>query len=255
MGTPVTVDVLANDQLGDTPTTITAVAPALAGGTVTTDGLTVTYTPAAGFTGVDAFTYTITDADGETSTATVAVTVTNAVPLAVDDVATTHMGTPVTVDVLANDQLGDTPTTITAVTDGANGTVVDNGDGTVTYTPSAGFIGADTFTYTITDADGETSTANVAVTVTNAVPLAVPDFATTDVDTPVTINVLGNDDLGDEPTAITAFDATSVLGGTVVDNGDGTLTYTPAAGFTGTDAFTYTITDADGETSTTFVIV
>ena len=45
------------------------------------------------------------------------------------------------------------------------------------------------------------------------------------------------------------FDSASVRGGTVADNGNGTFTYTPAAGFTGTDSFTYTIADADGEQS------
>ncbi len=73
-----------------------------------------------------------------------------------------------TVAVLANDFLGDEPTTITAfdATSVEGGAVEDNGDGTLTYTPADGFIGEDTFTYTITDADGETSTATVVVTVT-----------------------------------------------------------------------------------------
>ena len=113
--------------------------------------------------------------------------------------------------------------------------MVDNGDGTLTFTPAAGFVGADTFTYTITDSDGETSTATVSVDVTDAVPAANDDSDSTHLNTPVTISVLANDDLGDEPTTITAFDATSANGGTVVDNGDGTLTYTPASGFVGTD--------------------
>ena len=147
------------------------------------------------------------------------------------------------------------PTTITAF-DAASangGTVVNNGDGTFTYTPAANFNGSDTFTYTITDDDGETSTATVTITVTpvNDVPGGrSTDSASTAEDTAVTTgNVLTNDNLGDEPTTITAFDAASANGGTVVNNGDGTFTYTPAANFNGTDTFTYTITDNDGETS------
>ena len=90
---------------------------------------------------------------------------------------------------------------------------------------------------------------------TDALPVANDDSATTDMDSPVTVDVLANDDLGDQPTSITAFDAVTANGGTVVDNGDGTLTFTPAAGFVGTDTFTYTISDVDGETSTATVSI
>ena len=136
--------------------------------------------------------------------------------------------------------------------------MVNNGDGTFTYTPAAGFNGSDSFTYTITDHDGETSTATVTITVTpvNDVPAAAADSYSTHEDTAFTTgNVLTNDTLGDTPTTITAFDALSTNGGTVVNNGDGTFTYTPAADFNGSDSFTYTITDTDGETSTATVTI
>ncbi|MEK7422800.1 MAG: Ig-like domain-containing protein, partial [Actinomycetota bacterium] len=91
----------------------------------------------------------------------------NAPPVAVDDAGATFSGTPVTVNVLANDGDPDFDLlTITAVTQGANGSVVNNGDGTVTYTPNLGFAGIDTFTYTISDGKGGTDTATVTITVT-----------------------------------------------------------------------------------------
>jgi len=73
--------------------------------------------------------------------------------------------------VLANDSIlpdvGET-LTITAVTNGTNGTVAITGGGTgLTYTPNANFFGADAFTYTISDGNGGTATATVNVTVTN----------------------------------------------------------------------------------------
>ena len=68
-------------------------------------------------------------------------------------------------------------------------------------------------------------------------------------------NVLANDDQGDAPATIATFDAVSAGGGTVADNGNGTFTYTPAAGFTGSDSFTYTIADGDGDLSTATVAV
>ncbi|RMB56458.1 tandem-95 repeat protein, partial [Dokdonia sinensis] len=244
--TPVDISVLDNDDLGTEPTTITDVTDP-ANGTVTINGDgTVTYTPDADFSGTDTFEYTITDDNGNTSTATVDVTIT-ATPDAEDDIATTDEDTPVDISVLDNDDLGTEPTTITDVTDPANGTVTINGDGTVTYTPDPDFSGTDTFEYTITDDNGNTSTATVDVTIT-ATPDAEDDTATTDEDTPVDISVLDNDDLGTEPTTIT--DVTDPANGTVTINGDGTVTYTPDPDFSGTDTFEYTITDDNGNTST-----
>jgi hypothetical protein len=87
-------------------------------------------------------------------------------PVAQDDVATTQRDTAVTVDVLANDSDPDgDPLTVVAVADPAHGSAVDNGDGTVTYTPDAGFVGADTFAYTISDGAGGSDGATVFVTV------------------------------------------------------------------------------------------
>ena len=70
---------------------------------------------------------------------------------------------PITTNVLANDTF-EGPPVVTAVTDGANGTVVNNGDGTVTYTPNADFNGTDSYSYTVTSG-GVTETATVNVTV------------------------------------------------------------------------------------------
>ena len=87
-------------------------------------------------------------------------------PVAADDTAATYMDTPVVTNVLANDIPGNPPTNITAVTQGSNGSVaIDGPAGTTTYTPNAGYIGSDSYTYNITDTDGETSTATVNVTV------------------------------------------------------------------------------------------
>src|SRR6266545_3248106 len=77
------------------------------------------------------------------------VTPANRAPLA--DTASTPVGTPVAIDVLANDTDPDgNPLTITAVTQGTHGTVTISGT-TMTYTPAATFAGLDSFTYTISD--------------------------------------------------------------------------------------------------------
>ena len=96
----------------------------------------------------------------------------------------------------------------------------------------------------------------INVAAANDIPLAAADAAATNENTTVTTtDVLVNDSLGDQPTTIVAFDAVSAQGGTVVLGASNTFTYTPAAGFSGIDTFTYTIRDSDGETSTATVTV
>jgi hypothetical protein len=105
----------------------------------------------------------------------------------------------------------------------------------------------------------ETATVTVNVTAVNDAPVANADSAITNENTAVTTgNVLANDIDVDNPLTpayITAFDANSVNGGTVVNNGDGTFTYTPALNFNGLDTFTYTLIDAGGLTSTATVTI
>ena len=116
-------------------------------------------------------------------------------------------------------------------------------------------------TLVATDDDGNTASEAFTVTVTDVadVPAATNDngagFSTNEDTGFTTASVLTNDNLGDTPTTITAFDAISTNGATVAYNNDGTFTYTPAAGFNGNDTFTYTITDTDGETSTATVTI
>lgn len=120
-------------------------------------------------------TYTLTydDGDGATVDEVVTVTITgvNDGPVAADDTAVTDEDTAVVIDVLLNDldvDAGDV-LTVTAVSTPGNGSVVDNGDGTITYTPDADFFGSDTFTYDVSDSTGATDTATVTVTVNSVI--------------------------------------------------------------------------------------
>lgn len=93
----------------------------------------------------------------------------NLPPVAVDDTATTPAGTAVEIAVLTNDTDPENDTlTIAAVTQPAHGTAAVGPVGKVTYTPAAGYSGADAFTYTINDGHGGAATGDVAVTVTQA---------------------------------------------------------------------------------------
>jgi hypothetical protein len=264
--TPVTINVMANDSDPDgdpieldeitfpTNGTIEFVPPA-----VPTDPVTIKYTPNFLFTGTDSFMYTVDDGILESNWATVTITVTgaNQLPIAGGNTAETLENTPVKIDVLANDfdPDGDTLTVSGFPQGPAHGTVSINPDNTVEYTPDLNFSGTDSFTYT--DSDGQGGTSNAAlVTVTvdavNQPPVAKNDSATTDEDTPVTVNVLANDtDVDGDPLVVTG--TTNGAHGTVVINANNTVTYTPDFNYNGTDSFTYTISDGQGGTASATV--
>ncbi|MEE8603270.1 Ig-like domain-containing protein, partial [Euzebya tangerina] len=218
---------------------------------------TIDYTPDPTFVGTAEFTYTIADTTGTdtgTDTAVVRIVVPNAIPTAGDDTADVPgTGTSI-LDVLGNDSdPNGSPLTVTG-TQGGQGTVTVNPDGTLSYTPPPGFKGTDTITYTVTDPDGGTATATVTVTVANEPPVAVDDDAETDPATPVDIPVLDNDsDPNDDPISVSTVGTPA--NGSAVAGGDGTITYTPTAGFKGTDTFEYSIIDGDGGTDTATVTV
>jgi len=91
----------------------------------------------------------------------------NRPPIAADDIASTDQDLPLTIDVLTNDFDPDGDSlTVESVTQGASGAVINNGDGTVTYTRNPGFNGTDLFIYTISDGKGGSATAKVSVTIT-----------------------------------------------------------------------------------------
>ena len=156
----VTIDVVANDtDPSGQPLTVTSATAGNGEVNLNSDG-TITYSPFSDFNGTDTITYTVTDPDGNTSTSTVAVTVTpvNDAPEAMSDAAATPLDTPVIIDVLANDTDPDGDVlSIVGVPTSADGAVVVNPDGTITFTPNPGFIGSAVINYTMTDGTVEDS--------------------------------------------------------------------------------------------------
>ena len=149
-------------------------------GTYTVNNLgVVTFTPVANYNGnATPIGYTVNDNNGavsNTSTITITVTALNAAPVPVDDNATTTQNVNVKISVLDNDSFGINGSSTGAIsaTNGSHGTVlVDNGgtpdnptDDKIIYAPNSGYIGSDTFTYTICNSKGSCSTANVTVTI------------------------------------------------------------------------------------------
>ncbi|GGG58239.1 hypothetical protein GCM10011415_00020 [Salipiger pallidus] len=262
----ITVDVLENDSDPDGQALTVTSATSTNGTVVVNENNTITFTPDADYNGPAEVVYTIEDPDGNTATGTVDIVVepVNDAPVALDDDVDTDVDTPVTFDPTENDtDVDGDDLTVISVTDPDNGTAVINEDGTVTYTPDDGYTGDDTITYVVDDGNGGTDEGTITVTTGddtgaggNTPPVAVDDEYTTGIDTALTVDPTENDsDADGDPLTVGSIGEAEF--GTAVLNEDGTVTYTPDAGFTGTDAVTYTVDDGNGGTAegTMFVTV
>jgi|GEM_PF-1626582 len=259
--TPVTVAVLANDNDADGDTLSIVEFTQSANGTVVMEGDKLVYTPKADFNGTDTFSYTVSDGT-DTATSTVTVTVkTSSTPALVantDAFTIDTANSSSSLDVLANDDIPDAQAiTLQIVTMPSHGSAIVK-DNKIIYTQTTGYTGQDTLTYRVTDANGNSAEATVNLTVkslvTNTAPVANNDEAATTASSSVIVDVLANDNDAEGNTlSITAF--TQGTNGTVALQ-DGKPMYTPNAGFSGTDSFSYTVSDGkDTDTATVTVSV
>jgi len=223
---------------------------------------------ALGFRGNDSFTYTIQDSYGAQSSTTVTVDnlFTNRAPVAVNDIIDAqHQGTA-TGNVLTNDSDPDGDSFTAFMEDiftAHDGHVVVETDGTFTYTAAAGFMGNDSFSYTINDGYGGQASAivNVLDIFTNRAPVAQDDTIDGHQQTIITGNVLADNGNGadSDPDGdafhVVAQTLTTATGGLMSIDATGAFTYVAAKGYQGTDSFTYTLQDSFGASSTGAVTV
>ena len=181
----------------------------------------------------------------------------NQPPSAGPDAVAAAEDTPASFNVLTNDSDADGDGLIvTAFDQPAHGSLTHLGAGAFTYNPASDYSGTDGFTYTISDGRGGSTTGTVTITVApvNDAPSAADDHAQTTSGVAVAIAVLTNDsDPESDLLHVASFSQPSY--GTVSQNADGTLSYTPAAGFAGLDSFAYVMADAGGLTSQAVVTV
>ena len=169
---------------------------------------------------------------------------------------------PTASGLLANDNDPNATDTLqaTIVTSPQHGSLSANGDGSFTYTPTAGYSGPDSFTYTASDGRLTSNTATVSLAINPAAqpPQAAPDSYSSPQDTLLTVGVKGvlANDYSPQGDALTAQIVANASKGTVSLNADGSFTYAPQAGFVGSDSFSYRARDAHGLSSnvTTAVI-
>jgi gliding motility-associated-like protein len=202
--------------------------------------------------GVTTVTWTVTDNGGNSVSCLMTVTVVTP-PVAVDDAVTVQENTSAEIDLLANDTDCNNSLdagTVTIVTAASHGVVTINPEnGVATYTPAAGFSGADTFTYSVCNADGLCDEGNVTIQVisVNKAPYALNDINTTFINTPARGWVLTNDiDPDDDELTVSTTLVVTASNGTVTISANGNYTYTPNSGFTGKDSFKYLVCDQSG---------
>ncbi|MFT7433583.1 MAG: VCBS repeat-containing protein [Alphaproteobacteria bacterium] len=232
------------------------------------------YTPAEGFFGEDTFTYNVTDMFGNTDTATVTVNVqpvevivapVDALDDAFDAVEDEALEINVA-DLLANDvdPAGNGLTVTSVSVNTVAGGVVDFNPetGVFSYTPTENYNGPDSFTYEVTDSEGNVDVATVQLNVApvNDVPVALDDAFSTDEDVALNLSVaelLANDsDVEGDDLTVTAIDAVSANGAVVAFNPEtGEISYTPVADFNGEDTISYTVSDGNGGESTAEIVI
>ncbi|SDH42977.1 CshA/CshB family fibrillar adhesin-related protein [Agrococcus jejuensis] len=304
-GAPVSMAVLANDLAGDPavvlrPSTLQlldaqgqpATTVAVTGGSYAIDARNaaaprVVFTPDATFVGTaDAVTYSVADANGTRTTSTATPTLTAVTPVAIDDASSGRQGAAVAVEPLLNDIPGHADVQLDASTltllDGT--TAVDAlrvpGQGTyaierggeggprIVFTPESTFVGtAEAVRYRVADANGTTTIATYAATLTAVTPVAANDAATGRQGSTVSVAPLANDVPGDAavalvPGSLTLLDGTTAVDMLVVANqgtyaldraaaGGPRVVFTPLPAFVGAaTGVAYRVADANGTTTT-----
>ena len=216
-------------------------------GTVHCNGAMCQYVPAVNFNGTDSFFFLVNDGtvNSQEAKITIQVFAKNDAPVALADTHTLTEDTSLTFTLGASDEDNDTLTYI-IVTEPSMGNVTLSGN-SATYTPAANFYGLDRLEFKVSDgvSDSNVATVDLNVSAVNDLPVADNKSVVTAEDTSVDVNLSGSDIDGDVLTyTIKTYPQHGTLGGDAPY-----LVYTPAADFSGTDVFSYVVSDTQSESS------
>jgi cellulose biosynthesis protein BcsQ len=254
----------------DTPTTITLTATDLdkdqlsyrvitepVHGSLSGAGPELTYTPALNYNGPDSFTFMVNDGRLDSDTVKVSITVqaVDDAPVANPQSETTKTNNSISITLHGSDS--DSPTLNYAVrTEPQHGKLSlmqeFKTNGKLVYNPDPGYIGSDSFTFTLNDGSTNSKPATVAIDVTaNNPPAANPEPITTAEDTPTVINLMASDPDGDTLNYTVVKDPVhGKLSGTAPN-----LTYCPNANFNGPDSFSFKANDGTEDSFTATVSI
>jgi hypothetical protein len=231
------ITLAGTDADGDSLTAEVATQPAH--GTLSGTAPNLTYTPTTGYFGADSFTFAENDGHATSTTATVSITVNKPYtpPVATPQTLTTAKNKALPI-VLAGTDSNSAPLTDTVVTQPTHG-VLSGTAPNLTYTPTAGFTGSDSFTFKVNDGVSDSPAATISISVTDTAPVATPQLVSTTKNVALPIVLAGTDADGDAlTTSVVTQPAHGVLTGTAPN-----LTYTPASGYLGADSFTFKVND------------
>ena len=205
------------------------------------------YTPVFGYVGTDTFVYTLCDQHGACTTATITFNVVNSPPVTAGETFTVHRSFSKDNALLPNDSDPDNdPITIspTGSTTGAHGTFFVNSSGGIVYNPTFGYIGSDSYTYTVCDNWAGCTNATVTFNVVNTPPVTADETFTVHRSFSKDNALLGNDsDPDNDPITISPTGSTTGAHGTFFVNSSGGIVYNPTFGYIGSDSYTYTVCD------------
>jgi hypothetical protein len=212
-------------------------------GTLTGTAPSLTYIPAADYSGPDSLTFVANDGHANSEPAVVSIDVTpvNDPPVASPQSLSTAEDTPLDILLAASDPDGD-PLTYTVTLTPGHGTLTGTAPALI-YVPEANYYGADSLLFAVNDGqlDSEQAAVNLDVTSVNDAPVAAPQSVTARSGAAVALTLSGSDVEGD---LLTYSVVTEPQHGSLIGKAPD-LTYTSAAGYAGADAFTF-VTD-DGE--------
>ncbi len=255
------IDVLANDSHPNNAIlTLTSFAlMPISGGMAVIEENAIRYTPPPNLHGDDFFIYEVQDAQGNVAQAQVNVTVTpvNDDPEAGTDEAELLEDGQTVIAVLINDRDpdGDALTVSAIIEEPGKGDALITGD-TIRYFADPNVNGTDQFSYEITDGNGGSASGTVTLTIipVNDPPRTTPDAATGKQDQPITLTVLDNDfDLDRDDLTISEISQPPANGVAVIERKN--IIYTPNAGFSGEDTFSYRVNDGQSESLPTEVTI
>jgi len=210
-------------------------------GILSGDAPDLTYTPNADYNGADSFTFKVNDGTVDSSSATVSITVTpiNDAPIANPQSVITNENTAVGITLTGTD-IDEDELTFEVTSDPSHGSLSGIAPD-LTYTPSVGYFGSDSFEFTVSDGTATSSAAEVSITVTdvNWPPVANGQEVNTNEDTALGITLTGTDPDGNTLNySVTGEPTNGTISGTAPE-----LTYTPDADYNGADSFTFTVDD------------
>jgi large repetitive protein len=244
----VSINLTGKDQDGDSLSYSIVKGPSH--GTLSGTAPNLKYKPKANFSGSDSITFKASDKTADSDVATVSITITasNDPPMAYSDSATTQEDDSVSITLAGGDEDGDV-ITYRVVTGPSHGSLKGKAPRLI-YTPDENFNGSDSFTFKTSDkkADSKPATVSITVNPVNDAPTANNSSVITQEDKPVSISLTGNDPDGDLLTYILVKGpAHGSLKGMAGKSPK--LSYTPKENFSGTDSFTYKVSDNTAESA------